>query len=252
MKDKIYATSTAATTGGADAGQTTTTATADTTTTTDTTTATATVTQNDIANAKKKLQAELFPTAAERFAKEMTEKDELKSLGFLVKDPILVKTSKDERTAEPGTSAASVTVTQKMTVGSAALDQEKLKAFIKKQLEQNGAGGMIADDKLLDSTTVTLSNLNETGTDGSLTVSITAKHTLDASDSKLSPEKLTNKTPEEVQDYLLSFDEIKTVDVKLSPFWAARTPGLTSNITVTVTPASSAETDTTTDQTTNE
>ena len=131
-----------------------------------------------------------------------------------------------------------------------------MKTFIKKQLEQNGASNVLSDDELLSATTITLSNLNETGTDGSLEIAITLKHTLDAKDSKLAPEKLTNKTPEEVQDYLLSFDEVKTVDVKLSPFWAARTPGLTSNITVTVTAAPSPTTNTnadaTTDQTTNE
>ncbi len=236
LKDKIYATSSAAMTGGADASDgsgTTTTTTPAAAATDDSDDANAvTVTQNDIANARTQLRADLFTKATERFEAEMTERDELKDLGYLVKTPIVTKTISDSRSADAGSKATTLTFTENVTVASVALDETALKAWIAEEIAAQSPTSENAEEINLDDVTITLSDLNDTGTDGTITVSITLKNTLAADNPKIAPSKLTGKTAAEVQEYLLSFEEVKTVDVKISPFWASRTPSLSQNITV--------------------
>lgn len=233
LKDKIYATSSAAMTGGADASD------GSGETTTVTTTAPAaddanavTITQNDIANARTELHTKLFEQANERFTKEMTERDELKKLGYLVKTPIVAKTISDSRTGDAGTKATTLTIKENITAASVALDTTKLQDWIKEQIVQQTGSEELANTIPLDDVTITVSDLNDTGTDGTITTTITVKNSLSKDDAKIAPEKLTGKTAAEVQEYLLSFDEVKTVDVKISPFWATRTPSLSKSITV--------------------
>ncbi len=233
LKDKIYATSSAAMTGGADASD------GSGETTTVTTTAPAaddanavTITQNDIANARTELHTKLFDQANERFTKEMTERDELKKLGYLVKTPIVAKTISDSRTGDAGTKATTLTVKENITAASVALDVEKLQDWINAEIVKHSGSEELANTIPLDDVTITVSDLNDTGTDGTITATITLKNSLSKDDAKIAPEKLTGKTAAEVQEYLLSFDEVKTVDVKISPFWATRTPSLSKSITV--------------------
>ena len=234
LKDKIYAESSSAMTGGADAsdGSATTASTTTTEATETEDTNAVTVTQNDIANAREQLRTSLFEQANERFNAEMTERDELKELGYLVKTPIVAKTISESRSADAGTKATKLTITENITAGSVALNKTKLEAWLKEEVLKQTNSEEIADATTLEDATVTLSEINDTGTDGAISVSVTVKNTLRADDEKIAPEALTGKTAEEVQEYLLSFDEVKTVDVKISPFWATRTPSLSKSITV--------------------
>jgi hypothetical protein len=236
LKDKIYAESSAAMTGGADTSDGSSTTTATTTTTTATDDAedenAVTITQNDIANAREKLETMLFEQANERFATEMKERTELQELGYIIKTPIVVKRISESRSADAGTKAISLTLNEKVTVGSVALDKTKLEAWVKEEITTQTNSEELAENVNLDDVIITLSEINDTGTDGSITATITVKQTLTTDDEKIAPSALTGKTAEEVQEYLLSFDEIKTVDVKISPFWATRTPSLAKSITV--------------------
>ncbi|RJR31627.1 hypothetical protein C4569_01555 [Candidatus Parcubacteria bacterium] len=67
-----------------------------------------------------------------------------------------------------------------------------------------------------------------------LKVLISGQAMLTGESSIFDKEKLTGKTAEEIKNYLLEFEEIKDVEVKLTPSWAKKSPSAADRIEIEI------------------
>lgn len=215
LKDRIYATSDTAMTGG--------------------TVQSAVVSASDIANAKDAAESELETVALERFEKDIAAREELPADPYLVNGTYVIDTLSESVNAQAGDTVSTLEVSTTASIAGAVIDREQLTAFVKEQL-QNAVpdGSQLASDQKIENVVVTITAMNEDNTDATLTVAFTAAMKLSANSSLLDTKTLTNKSEGEVSAYLTAFDEIEGVSVRFSPFWVQRTPALADNITITI------------------
>ncbi|MFA5995478.1 MAG: baseplate J/gp47 family protein [Patescibacteria group bacterium] len=201
LKDKIYATSQAAMTGGVINESI--------------------LTQNDMANAK--LAAE---TAWREQASTALNKLAQTEATGITPDSLSINNLK--QTTKPtsaGETASTITVTTSGTALALAFNQAKLLNVLAKE---QPAVTFQAD-------TLTYQVIPTDGTNGTVTGAITYTKTLQNSD--IDKSKLTDKTKTQIIDYLRQQPGVQTVEVDLCPFWLSTIPDYWINkINITIEP----------------
>lgn len=218
LKDKIYAESSAAMTGGL--------------------VNVSALSDAEIARVKKELQAQLVEDAVTKFQTDMATRTNLPTNAILLPaETFTVTVLSDNANATAGQEVTSVEVTQKLSVQSIVVDGARFNEFLQKSIEEQSPQGVIVmSAPAVEDITFTLNNFSDTnGTiAGDLGYETTYISTIGQDHEVLQKENLVNKTEQEIQNYLRGFKEVQDVSVSFSPFWVTKTPSLPDNITITV------------------
>lgn len=193
------------------------------------------VTQSDIANAFEALDAQLLEEAAEQFQKEIPRREDLGENILIVSQPTIIERTTSTRSQEAGEEASSLTVSETLTVATVVVDTTLLTDTLTTELSaalgnQRAPLGGIS----LDQATMTIKAVESDYSNATIDVSFTLDVAAMAVQENIDKSELTNKTPEEIQAYLRTFDEIESAQVELSPFWARRSPALADSISIRV------------------
>jgi hypothetical protein len=187
--------------------------------------------QHDVDSAKQKLTS--GSGSSDQFAKQF--EDKLASQG----EYVLVSTLKADdpaitSTPSVGQPASTAQVSIKITYHVLTVRKDDLKKVIQAQLaDQVDKAKQKLSDSFMDDANVTVQS-QKTPTDAVLQVSedTTAVPIIDtASVKKLAAGKKSG----DIKAALNNWAGVKSVDVKLSPFWVSKAPGNTSKITVVLT-----------------
>lgn len=195
------------------------------------------VTQTDIANARQELERQVLQQADERFDAEQSslQQDSLPANPLRIPNAVSIATLATDISPLAGEQAESVSVTETHTIASAIIDEELLEQRIEQALtEQVTNGAPLTQTISLEDAVMTLSDVNTDLTNATVTISFEGdiKSALPAAAQDTT--NITNKTADQVREYLTQFDEITSVDVQISPAWSARTPAIAENITIKV------------------
>lgn len=185
-----------------------------------------TVNQNDINNAKSKINLE------DPSIKSDLESQLRKAGYFPVKATFNSGTPAVTTSNSVGQVADNVTVTQNVTYSMLGAQRDDLATLVtdsvKEQIDTQKQS--ILDDGI-DSATYTVSNLTATGAQISIKATATAGPDLDV--DQIRQEALGQK-PAAIRDSLKNNPDVKNVDVKLSPFWVSSVPKKESKVIVKI------------------
>ncbi len=206
LKDQIYGQSNQAMTGG--------------------TRSEAAVTQALLDDAREDLERELL-------AKLKTTAPPVPDGMTVVGDPKLV-TSSLTSNATPGEVVPSFVTAGSVRTLLVAVETEEMTKKIAAVLETT----LTEDEAVTGSSTQTtwrVLTLNESRGTANLELTVAATVQLKPESDHLAVEKFTRKTRAEILQTLLGTPGVKSADVRMSPFWATRSPSLPSQIMVRVT-----------------
>ncbi len=185
-----------------------------------------TVNQNDINNAKSKINLE------DPSMKSDLEGQLRKAGYFPVKATFNSGTPAVTTSNSVGQVADNVTVTQNVTYSMLGAQRDDLATLvtdsIKEQIDTQKQS--ILDDGI-DSATYTVSNLTATGAQISIKATATAGPDLDVDQIK---QEALGQKPAAIRDSLKNNPDVKNVDVKLSPFWVSSVPKKESKVIVKI------------------
>ncbi len=206
LQDKIYAESEEAMTGG----------------TKDVTI----VTEEDIETAKEQLNDQLAEKAKLELAAELDTK-----AGERISDPALkIEVLAESVDKEIEAEAESITITETAKAIAILFNEEDLLKIMAAELTRD-----VPEDKELlaydpTSLTYTISQYDVNNQTALLKAEIKGQTIVKASSHIFDPAKIINRNRQEIKNYFSNFDEIKSVEVKFSPFWVFRAPALKDHI----------------------
>ncbi len=208
LQDKIYAESTSPMTGGLK-------------------TVTA-LTQQDIANARDDVLGDMTSEAIA----VMKGDQQLIEYGDTIDPdaviPVVLSTTTDP-VAGTETSTFSLTVEARFVAvvyDEPALVQLTRAAFLDNLPSQTEA----LPDSIMP--TVSVANYDTDTNTASLTVTVNGLVTPNFSHQVFDREAVTNKDEQQIKAYYANFDEVSAVDIRFSPFWVSRSPGLIDHIKI--------------------
>jgi len=180
----------------------------------------------DIARAKEDLTEELYQKAITAFEAEVSD-------GYVA---VLV----DKRIVEEGVSAGiddvteTFTLMQKMNVTLIGLEQQAIIDLSAERLKQLVTGERELSRIQLENLTYVVQNYNQEEKTANIKVHSEGETVLKEDSDVLDKSKIAGLSDKGVELYLASFDEIESVEVRLSPFWVKRVPSLPDNIVIEV------------------
>lgn len=198
------------------------------------------VTEQDIEKAHVALTDELLVQGTALFQNELTTRSGLPTNPFIpTTSAFFAATISEESNASAGDEVSRFTVTQHHTVAAPVVNKEKLLAFVKDRITTTiGTDFSLFSDITAEMLTLSIDELRiDEVTDtqsAAVTISVPLTVLINNSHVVVNPEKLTNKTAEEVRAYLTAFPEIESVTVEFSPFWIKRTPALADHIDIQI------------------
>lgn len=206
LKDKIYATSTAAMAGG--------------------TRSSSQLAQATIDDAAAQLTEKLLSDASGTPPAAPTGMT-------LINAPFTIGT-KTTASAKAGDHVDSLTIHGTTTVAFVAVDTAALTRVLNAAL----AASLPAGERFLDDTPTATWRLidlsTKTGT-AHLQVTLTDRAELATNSALFAADRFTGKTPDDIRSQLLGTDGVKSATVSLAPFWASKTSTTPGQIRVTVT-----------------
>ncbi|MBI4089937.1 MAG: hypothetical protein HY421_00875 [Candidatus Kerfeldbacteria bacterium] len=184
--------------------------------------------QATIDNAKRALEDELLAAAADQLP---APADAQVRAG----EPFAVSAAVSSR-QQAGDSAASVTVEGSVRAAAIDLPAETLNQHVEQLLSNVRA----SDESFIDNDpTVTwrLTEFSGRNRRAQFDLTVTQRARLQANSQRLQANQFTRRTRQEILTSLQGIPGVVKVEVTIRPFWATRTPGLPSQIKVTVTAA---------------
>ncbi len=205
LKEKIYAESATAFTGG--------------------TRSSAQLSQATIDGAKAAL--------SERLADEASTSEPSVPDGMTLIDVRFALGSTMTASAKAGDQVGSFSVKGTTTLAFIAVDQDALDGALAASL----ASALPADERYLDDAPEAvwkLLDISEKNGTAHLQVALRARATLTSDSTRLTPERFVDRTSDEIRSTLLGTPGVSAVSVAIAPFWASRTPANAGQIRVTV------------------
>ncbi len=199
LQDKIYGQTDATLTGGLAAGGTT-------------------------------LSLDQLTTASDQAEKQLRSAAGPSSPGtFIVLTPVSVVSD-----PKPAIASATYLVTVKMKITTVTYDTHQLDQLLQPELQQS----LDADQVITQVEPPTIA-IQDRPTSDQIVLEVTGQATasLPATSSLLSPTTLTGLTAADIKTKLLGSAAVKTVSVKLSPWWRTTSPDQPTRITITLKPA---------------
>lgn len=185
------------------------------------------VNQNDITNAKSKIQL-----ASDNDMKKTLKSQLSKDNYYAIEATYSSGTPAISPSADVGTVADTVTVTETVTYTMFGVHKNELRVLvgdaIKSQIDTSKQS--VLDDGI-DSASYNIDNLTASG--GKITMSGTATAGPDLDTDSIRQNAL-GKKPAEIKSSLESYPGVQNVDVKLSPFWVSSVPHKSSKVKVEI------------------
>ncbi|MFH0819167.1 MAG: hypothetical protein V1898_04195 [Patescibacteria group bacterium] len=176
------------------------------------------VTEEDILTAKETAKLELIKKAQEELLNDHS-KINISNIG--------IKNIESTTDVEHGDKASSVAVDSTAEIFYISLTADNLKKICKQEFQQIKN----ENSKITVKKTPKYSFINENGIN-SVTIQCAGTATIDAKGDLIDKNQLTNKTENQVKQYLENFVSIKEVKVAFSPFWVKTTPFIIENIII--------------------
>lgn len=210
LQEKVYAESTEPTAGGVKSAKV--------------------VTADNISQARDELIKELYQKATVEMEKDPALKTGDKILPQAITRVIL----EEKSSVEAGQEAASFNLSMKINAYAIIFDEDKLLSIALQKLKDELAIDQQIknyDKKDLAYNVDTFNFDNQTAT---LKVKFSATAIPKLSSSIFNRDNIVNKDNQEIQAYFSSFDAIKNVEIKFSPFWVTRAPNLKDHIEIKI------------------
>jgi hypothetical protein len=185
------------------------------------------VNQNDINNAKNKIQA-----ASDSDMKKTLKGTLGKDNYYAIEATYSTGTPSVSPSSEVGTVADNVTVTETITYTMFGVHKKDLQKLVENAVkEQIDTSKQSVLDDGINSASYNVDNLTATGGKVTMTSTATAGPDLNIDSIK---QNALGKKPAEVKSNLETYPGVQDVNVKLSPFWVGSVPGKTSKVKVVI------------------
>jgi hypothetical protein len=194
-----------------------------------------TVGEEDIVNAQAEARNRISQKAIDLFRAEVKTREGMPPNPRFIESVAVIDEAADSVSADIGETVDELTISQTLTVAAPVINTEALMDFINSELptelEEDSVVTSNINPEELD---ITLQSVSDNQTNAQLQILLTVETSLSTASPILDLAKLTNKTEDEVNLYLTAYDEIDTVEVDFSPFWARRTGGSQDSIKLTI------------------
>lgn len=195
------------------------------------------VSQTTVANAKKESEAMLQGKALQLIADDFGSRQEglpANPILLTVVEPAVLLAEHGEPSVAVGEEANAFDITSTMTVGAPVVNSQKVAEIIQTRFGEEVADGFtaVSSDISFDDMTIAISNVSEDKLNADITITVPLRSTISQTNKIVSPAELTHRTESEVQAYFDQFEEVESVSIQLSPFWAQRTPDVVGNISI--------------------
>jgi hypothetical protein len=185
------------------------------------------VSQNDINNAKSKINTN--DDTIKQALQESLKKDNY----YAIPATYTTSTPNVTTSSNAGDAASSVTVTEAVTDSMFGAQEADLKALVDNAVkEQIDTSKQSILSEGLDKAVFNVSSQTETGAEMSMHTVATAGPELNIDDLK---QQVGGKKSGEVKSILQSNPDVTNVNVKLSPFWVTKVPKKHSKVTIVIT-----------------
>jgi len=210
LQEKIYAESTAPTTGGLKSAKV--------------------VTAENISQARVELINDLQTNAKV----ELEKSSNLKTGDKIFEQAITRVILEEKSTVEPGQEAASFNISMKINAFAVIFNEDDLLNVSLQKLKDE----LSADQQLKNydkkDLTYTVENFNFDNQTATLKVKFSASAVPKLSSPIFDRENIVNKDTQEINAYFSNYEQIKSVEIKFSPFWVRRAPSLKDHIEIKI------------------
>ena len=184
------------------------------------------LTDEDIANAEKSLVTDLTATARQEITKQLKE-------GEVVNRAFTTKVIEKNTKTKVGEAAGKFNYHVKLEAAAVIFKESDLLELTKQELANRYMADKNSLIYRLDSFDYELKDYNTTNN------SVTLSSTLEGEMSgqkllNIDKSKICNMKIVDVQKYFSSWDQVKSVEVRLSPFWVTRVPWMKDHIDIVV------------------
>lgn len=151
-------------------------------------------------------------------------------------EAFVVEAVSKESDTKPGEEKESVTISMKVKIVAVFFDGLVLENLVKAKLYESLADGFVFKDSLdeIGLLEVAISDAQHGSDQASLRVTAAQSSVVSNTSSFLRPESLIGKTPEEVENYLVSAGLASHVSVWFFPPWLRKVPSMVDHVTVDV------------------
>lgn len=210
LQEKVYAESTEPTTGGVKSAKV--------------------VTADNISQARDELIQELYQKATVEMEKDPALKTGDKILPQAITRVIL----EEKSSVEAGQEAASFNLNMQINAYAVIFDEDKLLSIALQKLKDELAVDQQIKNYDKKDLTYDVDTFNFDNQTTTLKVKFSAAAIPKLSSSIFNRDNIVNKDSQEIQTYFSSFDAIKNVEIKFSPFWVTRAPSLKDHIEIKI------------------
>lgn len=183
--------------------------------------ATTIVTDEDIIKAKEAALIDIKKKALEEFKKTNDK---------ALEKQIAAEITKSEASPKAGEKATSISVALTGQFYLISFDEKKLAELCQNEIQKKW--GEMYDIKVNNKKTEYEAIYADN--EANIKIQCAASATINKKSDLIKKDQLTNKTSNQVRKYLENFEEIESVDVKISPFWVKTTPFLKENIIIEI------------------
>lgn len=210
LQEKIYAESVEPTTGGLKSAKV--------------------VTAENISQAREELINDLLADAKV----ELEKNPDLKTGDQVLEQTMARVISSEKSSIKAGEEAAAFDMTMKINAFAVVFDEDELLAIALDKLKDE----LSADQQLKSydkkDLTYTVENFNFDKQQATLKVKFSAFSTPKLSSPIFDRNNVIGKDTQEIKAYFSNFEEIKSVEIKFSPFWVRRAPNLKDHIEIRI------------------
>lgn len=189
------------------------------------------VSQADVDNAKSKITSDDTDTYTKKF------EDDLSAQGFYIL-PSTLKVSEPAATANPavGQPASNTTVTTKITYTVFVVTKDDLSKAIKSELEKqiDPKKQKLSDEDVIKGADISVQSPTSPN-DLTININQTAA-AIPIIDTESIKKQVGGKKTSEIKSAISPVQGVKSVDVKMSPFWVSKAPKKPNKVTVVVVP----------------
>jgi len=206
LQDDIYGESTEAMTGGIKTAKAVTTA--------------------NIKEAKEKLATDLFTQAMAELQQQVPANESISE------SATYTETVYQEIGAEVGEEVDSFSVASKIRATALAFNQDSLLTLALTNLKNKIPSDKGLYDYGIDNLQYSVDTLDYTNRTATLKVHFAGSVQIKMSSSIFDRSNVVNKDRQQIQAYFANFDEIKSVEIRFSPFWVFKAPALEDHIEI--------------------
>jgi hypothetical protein len=180
--------------------------------------------EKDLATAKQELTEELKQEALSKI------KDKIKFREKILNEISQINILEEKSSIKVGDIGTNFDLTLKIEVVTISLDEDKLNDDIKLKIIDKLPPSTDLTDFNPEAINYTVEKYDSAGQILTFKVSYTGDIMINKESNIFDKKNLIGLTKKEAVDFYTSFDDVKSVDIKLSPFWVKRIPNTVDNI----------------------